>query len=367
MHDARLPKWWQRLFAEAANASAFLSPGWISTWLASYGSAFKGDWVSFWEGDHCVAGCLLLFRPAKVGPFPVRLAVINTAAEDAEESPWVEYNDVLCVAGFEDDVARALVDLLRERPWDQLYLSGYADGGVMSRLCQQYPNAAVDSVAKLSHFVDLGRMTGNAESLLSSNSRTQIKRSMRLYGQRGEVHVTAAGSLAEAHTFLTDLARLHRDGWKRRGKHGGFLTERFFDFHRCLIEAMWVESGIVLLRAAAGEHVIGYLYYFVHAGKIYFYQSGFVYEDDPKLKPGLVAHCMAINYFNARGLREYDFMAGDARYKASLANASRHLEWAWVERQTPRMRAVGFVRHLKRKLMSARQSDKGSTTETAPE
>jgi len=325
----------------------------MATWLLSYGDAFDGDWVSFWHDLRCVGGCLLLTRRAKVGPFPVRLAVINTAAEDAEESPWVEYNDVLCVAGFEERVATALGNLLQQRTWDRLYLSGFGDGGVLSRLRRRYPIAEVEQEVKPSPYVDLASMTGDATSLLSSNSRAQIKRSFKLYGQRGKVHVTPAGTLAAAHEYLKELARLHRSGWKRRSKDGGFRTGRFLDFHCQLIEGLWNEGGVTLLRASAGEQAIGYLYNFIHAGKVYFYQSGFAYEEDSKLKPGMVAHCLAIDHFRSLGLCEYDFMAGDARYKTSLANAARQLQWVWIERATPRMRLVRVVRSIKRKLMSA--------------
>lgn len=363
VQGAALPGWWKPLFESASNASAFLSPGWMSTWLASYGKAFTGDWISLWGEERCVAGCLLLVRRSKVGPFPVRLAVINTAAEDADESPWVEYNDVLCLAGLEDDVAAALAVVLQERSWDQLYLSGYVAGGVMARLRHRIPDAAVESVIKASPYVDLSRLTGGAESLLSSNSRSQIKRSTKLYGQRGPVCVSAAANLEEALGFLDSLAQLHREGWNRRGKDGGFRTERFLDFHRRLIGALWDEGGVILLRAAAGDKAIGYLYNFLHAGKVYFYQSGFSYEEDPKLKPGLVAHCLAIDHFHTLGLREYDFMAGEARYKASLANADRQLVWSWLERRTARMRVVRMARAFKHRLIARQSSDEAVTQE----
>jgi len=358
-----LPSWWQPLFDTAFNASAFLSPAWVATWLTSYGNAFAGEWVSFWRGNSCVAGCLLMMRQAKVGPFPVRLAVINTAAEEAEESPWIEYNDVLCNRGCEDEVASAMQDVLRERQWDQLYLSGYVEDGVMSRLSRSVAQSVLESERKPSPYVDLSRLTGGADTLLSSNSRAQIKRSIKLYAQRGAVRVAAAETLLEAHAFLRDLARLHREGWKRRDKDGGFRTERFLDFHRRLVDALWNQGGVVLLRASAGDQPIGYLYNYVHGGKVYFYQSGFAYEEDPKLKPGMVAHCLAIDYFRQLGMKEYDFMAGDARYKSSLANGTRTLEWAYVERFTARMQVIRMARAVKRRFASARPSTHADTGE----
>ena len=58
------------------------------------------------------------------------------------------------------------------------------------------------------------------------------------------------------------------------------------------------------------------------------YQSGFAYPDgDSHRKPGLTCHHLAISaHFDAGGAG-YDFLAGDARYKTSLANDARTLHW----------------------------------------
>ncbi|MFL5257239.1 MAG: GNAT family N-acetyltransferase [Rhodopila sp.] len=60
------------------------------------------------------------------------------------------------------------------------------------------------------------------------------------------------------------------------------------------------------------------------------YQSGFVYrDDDNQAKPGLTCHLAAILDALNRGMDIYDFLAGDDRYKRSLADQS-HPQF-WVE------------------------------------
>jgi CelD/BcsL family acetyltransferase involved in cellulose biosynthesis len=342
------PDWWDALLESAGNPSIFLTPAWVNTWLDVYGEAFTGSWVSFWSADRCVGGFMLLRRKSRAGPFPVRLCALNTAAEDAEESPWVEYNDVLCVPGFEPVVAAATATVLSGIGWDQLYLSGYAQDGVLSRISAHAASWHVDTEWKPARYVDLAGLDSKGiDSMLSSNTRSQVRRSAKIYSARGELRISAASSIGEAQQYLRELARLHREGWRRRGKEGGFRTEQFVHFHDRLIERLWSTSSISILCASAGDLRFAYLYNFVHRGRVYFYQSGLAYEDDPKVKPGLVAHYLAMNHFLALGMIEYDFMAGDARYKQSLANGVRQLAWTRVERNNFYVRLVRAARDLR--------------------
>ena len=91
-------------------------------------------------------------------------------------------------------------------------------------------------------------------------------------------------------------------------------------FHQLLIERAWSESQVQLIRLLVSDKPVGYLYNFIYKGKVYFYLSAFVYEDDQKIKPGLLMHCMCIEKYAAEGMNYYDFMGGDMRYKRSLAD-----------------------------------------------
>jgi CelD/BcsL family acetyltransferase involved in cellulose biosynthesis len=124
------------------------------------------------------------------------------------------------------------------------------------------------------------------------------------------------------------------------------------EFHRTLIRQAFAKGSIQLLRVAAGEETIGILYNFVKNGKIYFFQSGFRYGSDKHLKPGLVTHALAINHYLNAGFNDYDFLAGDAQYKRSLAKDCRQM--AWVVFQRPRVKFVVIerLRAIKRRLRS---------------
>jgi CelD/BcsL family acetyltransferase involved in cellulose biosynthesis len=78
------------------------------------------------------------------------------------------------------------------------------------------------------------------------------------------------------------------------------------------------------------------------------YQSGFHYGSDAREKPGLVSHALAIQYYGGKNGMVYDFLAGDSRYKRSLAHGGEPLHWAVLHRGWMR-RAASHLRELGRK------------------
>lgn len=109
------PVWWPELFGQVQDSSIFLSTQWIKTWMDIYGTDFSGRLLSWWKNDICIAGVFLLFRRAMVGPFPITLAILNTAAEIDENAPFIEYNDVLCQSGYEEIILDSLASYLAQQ------------------------------------------------------------------------------------------------------------------------------------------------------------------------------------------------------------------------------------------------------------
>jgi CelD/BcsL family acetyltransferase involved in cellulose biosynthesis len=184
-------------------------------------------------------------------------------------------------------------------------------------------------VPRLAPFVDLSRLgAGGLAASLSANARHQIRRSNRRYAAGGTLELRRAATEQEALEFLDALAALHQATWTRRGQPGAFASAEFRDFHRALIARALPDGEVDLLSIAAGGQAVGYLYNFRKNGRVLAYQSGFDYRDDPHCKPGLTCHSLAIEMYAAEGATIYDFLAGDDRYKATLANDSAMLHWA---------------------------------------
>jgi CelD/BcsL family acetyltransferase involved in cellulose biosynthesis len=123
-------------------------------------------------------------------------------------------------------------------------------------------------------------------------------------------------------------------------------------FHRSFIRKTFPLGTVQLLRVMAGSNTVGLVYNLVHRGKVYFYQCGYNYTADRRLSPGTVSLALVIQYCLDRGFLEFDFLAGEAPYKASLSTGSRSLVWATFRRPGPRVWAYGVARGLKNRFRS---------------
>ena len=197
--------------------------------------------------------------------------------------------------------------------------TAYAAGPIIHKLTRVAPMLDLAALRR--------RGMGHLDAL-SANTRAQLRRSLRRYAQLGPLHIERADDAACAHAFLDALARLHQATWQRRGRPGAFANPRFAQFHHALIDRALPRGEVDLLRAAAGSTVIGYLYNFRYRGRALAYQSGFDYADaDGQQKPGLTCHHLAIERSLADGCEVYDFLAGNDRYKRSLADGKTTLHW----------------------------------------
>lgn len=355
MPGAAPPDWWDALHGSLPGGPLFVSGAWMRTWLESYGDRVEGEWLRWDDGGRVVAGCLLAAVVARKGPVRLRKLYFNATAEAAERTPLAEYNQVLCLPGYEEPVREGLVELLRRSAWDVLHLSGCVEGGFLDQaIGPALPAAWMRRDSRPAPYVDLRDPAfRTAEALMSANVRSQVRRCAKQYEARhGRIELTRASSAEEALRDLDALARLHHARWAARGLPGTFDDPTILDFHRRLIPRLWASDQVDLLRARTGDQDIGYLYNFRVGGKVYAFQSGFAYEKETKYKPGLLTHKLAIDHYADGGLAEYDFLAGDGQYKRSLANKCRTLNWTDVFRDGVKMRVLVALWKAKARLQA---------------
>lgn len=235
-------------------------------------------------------------------------------------------------------------------------LAGAVDSAAIRALagiCAPAANRTTAKPARYVNLVELRERGTEYEATLSSNTRAQLRRSRSLYEQAGAVAIQIAADVATAHEYLDELIAMHQRRWQSVGEPGAFNSAQFTRFHRRLIDRLWPDGAVHLVRVRAGDRTIGVLYNFVVDGCVAFYQSGFAYDSDNRLKPGLVTHAEAIRYYLAQGFAEYDLLAGASRYKQSLAKHSRDLRWTVHERRGVKMAMYRWIRSLKRRVLHA--------------
>ena len=355
---------WERIHNMCPDASFFLSREWVDCWLATFGEDLNPDLLTFVTDGDVVGCCLLVWRTQWVRGIPLRRVYLNCAGENEADSTCIEYNSLLSLPHCAERVARALGIFLRSRYWDELFLQGVVEHSPICAIASSL--GRIETSVRPSHFVDMGRIRRDAvefDSVLSSNTRAQIRRSQRLYEQTsGPCTLSVAHSVQEAAEILKRLADLHVAAWQKRGRPGVFTSQQFTGFHRRLIQAVFERDRVLLVEVRAGTEVIGALYSFLYRGRVYFYQSGFRYATDGRLKPGLLTHYLAIRHcLEQPDLKEYDFLAGDSQYKRSLATANRPLQWISVMRRTPTVILFRGLRAVNRVLRRRSEHTTAST------
>ena len=350
---AALASTWQQLETEA-NASFFTSWAWIGTWLTHLPSNVVPRLLTIRRNGVCLAlGLFVARRQFRHGLMPVRQWYLHETGVPLLDELTIEYNGLLVRRGDEDFATNACLDFfLRDRhDWDELHLPGVAPTASIETHAAR-TRLSVHNAPRPCHFVDLAALRDTQQdymAALSANSRYQVRAALRAYEQSGAVTLTAAQTAAEARAFLDAMAELHQAYWTAKGQPGAFASPYFVAFHRDLVARRFGAGEIQLLKCAAGNEVIGYLYNFVKDGVAHNYQSGLRYDDtSKKKKPGFVAHYLAVLHNLERGLKVYDFMAGDRQYKASLGTHRRELWWAVIRQDRLRFRLEDALKRWKR-------------------
>ncbi len=334
----------------------FTSWGWISTWLASLPADREIKLVAAFLDDAPVAAFFAgRARGLRYGFLPSRTLALNATGNSHFDQIFIEYNRILVRPDFAPNWTE-LWDAAGR--WDEFILPGLASDFAQAASLDDNVRGAfrvLTDKAETSHWVDLQKIrAANMDylSLLSSNRRSQIRRSLREYEQEGGLTIREAGDLSEALTMYAGLIELHQREWKKRGKLGAFANDYFHAFHERLIRERFESGEIQLLRVDAGANPLGFLYCFLYQGKVYFYQSGFSYGEGNAQRPGLVSHYLAILHNVSKGFDAYDFLAGEAQYKSSLATESAPMLWMRLIRGRVRLQFELSVLAAREKVKS---------------
>jgi len=354
---AGLGQKWREL-EQRASCSFFQSWTWVGTWLSCLPAPLDLYLLEVVDREQVIGLAVFGARNLVRRRFVRSRALLlhETGAKELDHMA-IEYNSILAEYGREREVIQTAVKCIEAADilWDELMLSG-----VDALHFEEWQSAArgmgwhlVYREQSSCHYVDLEAVRkagGDYLALLSSNTRQQIRRSIKAYGSPGALRVSVATTADAALEYLHGLQALHNARWQSRGKDGAFPSEFTRQFHERLVRDAAARGEVELLRVTAGEEIVGYLYNFVKNGHVYFYQSGFQYDEDAKLRPGLVCHYLAVMHDLKVGHRIYDFLAGPQRYKQSLGTA--HVNMYWISFQKPRLvfAMERLLQHAKRTI-----------------
>jgi hypothetical protein len=344
---------WVELTNRSPYASFFLCAHWIGTWIETYRPCLDIEILRFFHGSQIVGACLLVWRWQRRGPVWIRRAYLNASGEDECEEVGAEFNDLLCLRGWETAVANALRQQLDSRGWDEFVMNGCSRTEAFTALQQAFPDHEQTVTTVPSYYVDLNAIrAGGApfEMSLSYKVRKSNRQSIKLYQQSAQLHLERAQSIEQAQAMLAELVKLHQDRWTAKGRPGAFASPHFQEFHRAILAKCFDRGEIDVLSVSAGDETIGVLYNYVLKSKAFFYQCGFKITGNKRLRPGMVTLQMVLQSYLESELPEFDLMAGDYEYKRSLAEQFRELDWCTIRRPSWRNSLIDGLQDYRTRL-----------------
>ncbi|MEO0879685.1 MAG: GNAT family N-acetyltransferase [Pseudomonadota bacterium] len=365
---ARLEQRWSALAHALRNevrAPFFLSWDWISVAIATAQNPLYVAEIVSRDGALRGLGLFCEVSELRHAVMRVKQLRLNETGRDARALVPVEYNSLLIARADERAGWRAVLAAppAQAAGWEEIVVTNapfdleddLAGDDLVIHRRAEHPSAFVDLAAQRK----TGATTADYIDTLGRSTRSQLRRAMRLYSERGPLALERAETPGDAHQFFEALCDLHEAKWRARDGDGrqsaGLRTQRhYYDFHRMLIDRCFAAGGVELLRARAGDQPIGYLYNFVEERAVRFNAGGFVIEDDNRLKPGLVTHALAIGDHLSGARDTYDFMAGGDRYKFNLGVPGPAFSSFAIQRRTPALRLEAAARRIKR-LTQARR------------
>ncbi|MEM8935113.1 MAG: GNAT family N-acetyltransferase [Pseudomonadota bacterium] len=346
---------WRALFHRSSNANFFISPAWMSAWLAEGGGAAE-LWCIRYESAGQVE-LIGIFGAARIGAplISVQESRLHGLCDPALDAIYIEYNDFL-IADQNNarriEAIHAAINALSQ--CDQFVFQNITDvlAADIKAVASDLGLTVRELVRQPTYQCDLKTLRQGQTDLVSSLSKSlrhKVQRSQRLYEERGPLDFALAETTAARQTAFSRLIALHQAGWRRRGVDGAFSNPAFVAFHERLIRGAPEQTHLIEIRA--GGETIGVLYNFIFGNRVSAYQSGFRFEDDNRLAPGYLSHALACEYYLAAGFDVYDFLGGDAEHKRRLGLVGPALSTVCVERRNPKMRLRSVGRKIKQQIL----------------
>lgn len=314
---------WQRI-QEGQSLPFFLTWSWISCWLVTYSPDLV---IISARYENKVVAIGLFTRSTQIRHSFVRSQQyrLHQMGDTLLDQIWMEYNDFICIDQHRVPAVNACLLALQQsnEKWDEIILSMISTSRADN--IQKAISGSQILLTNPCYAKNLDSIEGdNPQYLatLNANTRYQIGRSRRLYEQlHGEINYQLAQNVEEALALFHEAGKYHVLRWS----DSGFNNKDFILFHENLIKNSIDNNAINLMKITSGDTTIAILYFHLVGRDVYFYLQGINYESNAKLKPGLVAHALATQYYLDKGMRKYDYMGGYSQYKCQLSNQAEDL------------------------------------------
>ena len=213
---------------------------------------------------------------------------------------------------------------IRDR-WDYVRLweiPEQSDTTTISGECLTASGRAYDDIhASTCPVIELGEQTDDVLKKIQKDSA--LRRRLNQLQRVGELEFRHAATLDQAMSYLDLFFQYHITRWETTCTPSTFYRASERDFYRELAKALLPEGWLALACFSSGEMCIGFHFAFEYNGAVASHRSAHCTYFN-KYSPGRVLIYRHVEYCAAKGLREFDCLAGEEQYKGQLAKTLRH-------------------------------------------
>jgi CelD/BcsL family acetyltransferase involved in cellulose biosynthesis len=323
---------WNRLAAESALPSVFLTWEWVTNWWSVYGGNNSLLLLACQSPNGSLCGVAPMYRaawpPGRFAPLRI-LRVVGAGSGDSFALDWMVSPEKQLTA------VRAVLDWLwhHSSEWDVIELASVpAESGVGRIIRQEMcSRGAVEEVSRWPHLaVSLPVRWEEYQSRLSPKMREGVTYMARRLQREFCVSLRRYHSEQDVRTFVDRLADLQMKRFRQRGQTAMLESEESRSFLSAAGAALarrgWADCWALELSGATVAAHFGLRY----AGRHCYLQGGF----DPayagySVGTVLLAHVM--QHLIRDGVTVFDFLAGEEPYKIRWgAEASEYYGLRWA-------------------------------------
>ncbi|HEX5030738.1 MAG TPA: GNAT family N-acetyltransferase [Candidatus Eisenbacteria bacterium] len=325
----RLVPEWEALLARSASDTIFLSPDWLRSWWAAYGSG-RELIVLRVVSDGSLVGLALLYRglgQLVPGMRHRTLVLLGDGSADSDYLDWIS------ARGHEGTVVAGIIDGLRTSVpgWDLLLLNEIPE--TSPHLAPLLAEATMRGWLWHDWRVPCARVSLPASwdayvKSLKPRMRTKVRSVLRVMDEEFHGRCDRLTDRSELEARLESLYDLHRRRWEAEGKSGVFQTAAKRDFYALLSRRLLESDRLRFYSLRIGTDYVAHQYCFEYGNRMYLLQEGL----DPAWFEHGAGNALRAHVFQdciARGIAVYDFLGGVTAHKLSWG-----AETVWSARVT---------------------------------
>lgn len=326
----RLRENWDEVYDADPHATLFLSWNWLFAWLEKLST----PWIVLAAKENGSDAHYVAFFPLRID---TRIDEEGRLFNDLRMagSHAADYCGLISFPRSEADAISAFAQQIKRMSWTDFVLGNFCGSDdrfrkLVSCFSQsKFTISQMDCVNKtdqidnaLCPYVDLPDDWDRYLETISANTRQKLRRLLRAVDANSEYRITHATAETVA-ADLNTLLRFWEIKWRSRK---GSYTDNLVRAHRAMLSRSFDRGLLLLPTLWMGDRPLAALAILMDERKksFLFYITGRD-EEFAGPQPGLILHGHSIRYAISRGMKRYDFLRGNERYKYSFGVKERRL------------------------------------------